>query len=127
MGTKICNTALQPSKILEKRWIATRTRGSKIRKILALFYVKRCDAFNCASTGAHISFSTKFKSPSVLPNGLNGIVIFNNSKISTNVTIFHQVTIGEGKGEAPTIGDNCYIGAGTIIIGDIKAGDNVRI
>ncbi len=41
--------------------------------------------------------------------------------------IFHHVTIGEGKGGAPKIGDNYYIGAGAKIIGNIKIGDNVRI
>ena len=41
--------------------------------------------------------------------------------------IFHHVTIGEGRGGAPQIGDNCYIGAGAKIIGNIKIGNNVRI
>lgn len=47
--------------------------------------------------------------------------------------ISHQVTIGsntlgdsKGKG-APEIGDNCFIGAGAKIIGNVKIGDNVRI
>lgn len=47
--------------------------------------------------------------------------------------IFHQVTIGAVRTRGsknignPTIGDNCYIGAGAKIIGKIKIGNNVRI
>ena len=50
-----------------------------------------------------------------------------------NCVIFQQVTIGSNtlngtqrKG-APQIGDNCYIGAGAMIIGDVTIGNNVRI
>ena len=53
------------------------------------------------------------------------------AKIGKNCTIFHQVTIGSNTLEgskhygAPTIGDNCFIGAGAKIIGKVKVGDNV--
>lgn len=50
-----------------------------------------------------------------------------NAVIGENCTIFHQVTIGEGKGGAPTIGNNCLIGAGAKIIGGITIGNNVKI
>ena len=39
-----------------------------------------------------------------------------------------QITIGQKQeGEAPVIGDNCYIGSGARIIGKITIGDNVTI
>ena len=116
-----------PSKYWKRRTLAISKKGNRIRKLFSLFYVKRCDAFNCASTGAHIGYGAQFKTPPHLPHGLNGIVISHNAIIGENVTIFHQVTIGEGNGGAPTIGDNCYIGAGAKIIGGIKIGNNVRI
>ena len=50
--------------------------------------------------------------------------------IGKNVTIMHQVTIGEnvtGKDGSPTIGNNVFIGAGAKIIGDVHIGDNVKI
>ncbi len=47
--------------------------------------------------------------------------------IGKNCTIFHQVTIGEGRGGAPVIGDNVLIGAGAKIIGGIRIGNNVKI
>jgi serine O-acetyltransferase len=59
-----------------------------------------------------------FASPPNLPHGLYGIIISHNSVIGNNATIFHQVTIGEGKDGAPIIGDNVFIGAGAKIIGN---------
>ena len=37
------------------------------------------------------------------------------------------MTIGEGRGGAPVIGDNVLIGAGAKIIGGVRIGSNVRI
>ena len=54
-------------------------------------------------------------------------------QIGRNCVIFQQVTIGgntlvDSKNVgAPVIGDNCYIGAGAKIIGNIKIGNNCRI
>ena len=62
-----------------------------------------------------------------MPHGLYGIIISHNAKIGKKCTIYHQVTIGEGKGGAPIIGDNVLIGTGAKIIGNIKIGHNVRI
>lgn len=92
-----------------------------------LLYLKRCDAFNNATTGAHIGFGAQFASPPRLPHGLYGIVISHNAVIGTGAVIFHQVTIGEGNNGAPTIGDNVIIGAGAKLFGRIKVGNNVTI
>lgn len=94
---------------------------------LKLLYIKRCDAFNNASLGTHLGFGAIFKSIPHFPHGLYGIIVSHNAVIGSNVTIFHQVTIGEGKGGAPIIGDNVYIGAGAKIIGNIHVGNNVKI
>ena len=77
--------------------------------------------------GTHRNFGAQFATPPNLPHGLNGIIISHNTVIGKNSTIFHQVTIGEGKNGAPIIGDNVLIGAGAKIIGKIKIGDNVKI
>ena len=66
------------------------------------------------------------------PHGFHGIFISKNAKIGDGCTIFHQVTIGaecckKSGGGAPTIGKNCYIGAGAKIIGNVVVGNNVRI
>lgn len=47
--------------------------------------------------------------------------------IGKNCTILHGVTIGSAHEKSPVIGDNVFIGAGAIIIGDIKIGNNVKI
>lgn len=102
-------------------------KGNLIIDNIRLLYIKRQDAFNNASMGTHRNFGAKFATPPHLPHGLNGIIISHNAIIGKNATIFHQVTIGEGKNGAPIIGDNVLIGAGAKIIGNIKIGNNVRI
>lgn len=102
-------------------------KGNFITDNLRLLYIKRQDAFNNASMGTHRNFGAQFATPPILPHGLNGIIVSHNAVIGKNVTVFHQVTIGEGKGGAPIIGDNVLIGAGAKIIGKIKIGDNVRV
>lgn len=92
-----------------------------------LLYIKRCDAFNNASTGTHLGFGAQFHTPPKLPHGLYGIIISHNATIGSNCTIFHQVTIGEGKAGAPVIGDNVLIGAGAKIIGNVRIGSNSKI
>ena len=103
---------------------------TKIIALYCLFYVKRCDAFNCASTGADLFAGAVFKTPPSLPHGLNGIIFNPYVKVGSNCIIFHQVTLGDDGKEccnAPSIGDNVIIGAGAKIIGKIHIGDNVVI
>ena len=38
-----------------------------------------------------------------------------------------SVTIGEVGGKAPRIGDGCLIGAGAVLVGDIRVGCRVKI
>ncbi len=90
-------------------------------------YLKKCDAYNNATMGAHIGMGAKFHGKPILPHGLYGIVVSHNAEIGENAIIFHQVTIGEGKGGAPIIGRNVFVGAGAKIIGGIHVGDNVKI
>lgn len=58
------------------------------------------------------------------------IVINGASKIGKNCRINIDVNIGTQMGEngkAPTVGDNCFIGPGAKLFGNIKIGDNVAI
>ena len=68
-----------------------------------------------------------FQSKPILPHGLHGIYISRYAKIGKDCRIYQNVTIGSVGKQAPQIGDHCFIGAGAIIIGDIKVGDYVRI
>lgn len=49
------------------------------------------------------------------------------TKIGSNVTILHSVTLGRKGGKFPTILNNVYIGPGACILGDITIGNNVVI
>lgn len=116
----------------EKYWryraiVTDPLKGSKPGDLFRLYYIKRADAFNNASMGTHRNCGAKFASPPHLPHGLNGIIISHNAVFGENCTIFHQVTIGEGRGGAPSIGDNVLIGAGAKVIGGIRIGNNVKI
>ena len=102
-------------------------RGSKLGDLGLLWYIKRAEAFNNASMGTHRGFGASFATPPHLPHGLYGIVLSHNVIIGKNCTIYHQVTIGQGKGGAPVIGDDVIIGAGAKIIGGIRIGNRAKI
>lgn len=55
-------------------------------------------------------------------------VEINASQIGKNFHCFQNVTIGTTDSPiGPTIGDNVFVGAGAVIIGNIKIGNNVKI
>ncbi|SFG33846.1 serine O-acetyltransferase [Pontibacter chinhatensis] len=59
------------------------------------------------------------------------IVINGKARIGKNCNITHNVTIGQAnrgrlKGY-PTIGDNVWIGTGSVIVGNVRIGSNVLI
>ena len=58
------------------------------------------------------------------------LVVHPDARIGKNCRIHVDVVIGTKPGpedKVPTIGDNCYIGAGAKIYGDIVLGDNMAI
>lgn len=60
-----------------------------------------------------------------------GIVIGETAVIADNVTILHNVTLG-GTGKVsgdrhPKIGDRVFIGAGTMVLGNIRIGEGAKI
>lgn len=107
------------NKIMEKK-----LRGG----IYTSFYI---DYFN--KHNSYVGLNTIFKGIPCLPHGFNGIFISDNAIIGKNCVIFQGVTIGSNTLEDtknfgfPIIGNNCYIGAGAKIIGNVRIGDNVRI
>lgn len=62
-----------------------------------------------------------------LPHGLHGVYISRFAKIGKGCRIYQNVTIGEVNREAPRIGDRCLIGAGAVLIGGIRIGNDVKI
>jgi serine O-acetyltransferase len=56
-----------------------------------------------------------------------GVVINGLVKGGRNVLIEHQVTIGAERRQAPTIGDDVFLGAGAKILGSVNVGDGARV
>lgn len=77
--------------------------------------------------GGYIGPDTVFLDRPKLPHGLHGIFISRYAKIGKDCWIYQNVTIGESGGKAPQIGDRCLIGAGAVLVGDIKIGNDVKI
>jgi len=75
-----------------------------------LYCIKKMDAFHNASLGRHICFkSAKFTEYLYFPHRLNGIIVSNDVVIGKECYLYHQITIGEGNGGSPAIGDNVLI------------------
>lgn len=83
--------------------------------------------------GSSIGYTAEFKGRPLFPHGLSGIFISGESTIGRNCTIYQQVTIGinllrdSSHQGAPIIGDNVFMGAGAMVIGKVKVGNNCRI
>lgn len=79
---------------------------------------------NGVSAGVIIGKNTKFHHHAL------GCVIHARTVIGSNCEIFQNVTMGSKwsggicRGGAPHIGNNVFIGAGAVILGDIEIGDN---
>lgn len=113
-------------KLLGGLWVLKdNCRKSRFARWLYIAYLRR--------QGSFIGFASQIAGPLITPHGMFGVLISEFSKIGKNCVIFQQVTIGSNtlpnskRAGAPTIGDNCYIGAGAKIIGKVTIGDNVRI
>lgn len=77
--------------------------------------------------GGYIGPDTLIDGIPSLPHGLHGIFISRYARIGENCWIYQNVTIGEVNRKAPVIGNNCLIGAGAVLIGDIRIGNDVKI
>jgi len=84
---------------------------------------------NCSS----IAWNSYFAGEPCFPHGMKNIFISGDAKIGRDCVIFQQVVVGSvvlldsASSGSPTIGNNCYIGAGAKIIGNVKIGNNVRV
>ena len=67
------------------------------------------------------------------PHGFAGIHISTGATVGTGCTIFQHVVIGSNtlldssSQGFPVVGNDVYIGAGAMIIGNVRVGNNVRI
>lgn len=57
-----------------------------------------------------------------------GVILHPAASIGSGVTLFHRVTVGvRGSGGPARIGDDCFLGAGSSILGEIVLGDGARV
>lgn len=77
--------------------------------------------------GGYLGADAKIAGEPSLPHGLHGVYISRYAVLGANCRIYQNVTIGEIDQRAPTIGDNCLIGAGAVMVGGIQIGNGVNI
>ena len=81
-------------------------------------------------TGVDIAPAAQIGPGLLISHGV-GIVIGGYARIGAGVTLLHAVTIGgpypSRRREMPTLGDEVFLGAGAMVIGDIQIGDRVFI
>ena len=108
----------------------------KLYRVGNFFYNK-----NLAVIGKLISVLNRFLFATWLPSSAKigenftigygglGVVIHSNTKIGDNCLVAQNVTIGRNFGDekVPSIGDDVYIGAGSVVFGEITIGNNVII
>lgn len=88
------------------------------------YYEKRCGFFGPL---AQVAGEPCF------PHGPLGVFISNDASLGKDCVIFQNVTIGSNhlpdakRPGGPTLGDRVYIGAGAVIVGNVKIGNGCRI
>ena len=109
------------------RYLELYTNDKKIWQLpLLLYYRAKLN---------RLSIKTGFQiPPNVVDQGLTiwhwgPIIVNENARIGKDVTLNPLVVIGHKVpgGGCPVIGDNCFIGAGAKIFGDIHIGNNVTV
>ena len=99
-----------------------------VKKVLLFLY-----RMHQYENGSSIAWNSEFDGEPCFPHGMKSIFISRGARVGRNCVIFQQVTIGSNTLAdsnlvgAPVIGDDCYIAAGAIIVGNVRIGNNVRI
>lgn len=97
--------------------------GSRLLGDILTFFLNRM----AHARGGYIGRGVRLAGVPSLPHGLHGIYISRYASIGSGCRIYQNVTIGEVGGRAPQIGDGCLIGAGAVLVGDIRVGNGVRV
>lgn len=100
----------------------SRVRSKLLRDVLSLWLNRLARRH-----GGYIGPTAVFHGIPSLPHGLRGVFISRYAVIGSGCRIYQNVTVGEVNGKAPKIGDRCLIGAGAVLVGDIRIGDDVKI
>ena len=103
----------------------------RIERWLYLHKMRLCAAmvfrFMQLILGCTIPFSCDIRAGVQIAH-YHGVVFVHHLTIGEGSIIYQHVTLGGYKGQyGPTIGKNCVIGAGAVVLGEVKIGDNVKI
>ena len=81
-------------------------------------------------TGIQIGLGAEIEGGLYMPH-FGSIIVNPHAKVGSNLYLSHNVTIGKAKSEdgrgVTTIGEGVYIGAGAVLLGKIKIGNNAAI
>ena len=77
--------------------------------------------------GGYVGPGAEFEGKPILPHGLHGVFISRFAVVGARCKIYQNVTIGEVDGKAPVIGPDCLIGAGAVLVGEVRVGRGVLI
>lgn len=99
-----------------------RAKSGLLRRLLT-FFLNR----SARRHGGYIGNGADLAGIPSLPHGLHGVYISRYASIGPGCRIYQNVTIGEVNGHAPVVGEGCLIGAGAVLVGDIRIGDGVKI
>lgn len=103
------------------RW-RENTERKPVRDVLSFFLNRIAHRH-----GGYVGNGAVFVGVPVLPHGLHGIYISRYARIGSDCWIYQNATIGEVERKAPQIGDHCLIGAGAVIVGNIRIGNHVKV
>jgi len=56
-----------------------------------------------------------------------GVILHPDTVMGQNCYVYHGVTIGQGTGGSPTLGNYVYVGTGAKILGNVSVGTRARI
>lgn len=126
MGLRACLTDWSKGDRLQGFWRLYRLRGRAKWKLTR-------DVWTCLLNrsarrhGGYVGPGAVILGEPVLPHGLHGVYISRYATVGAGCRIYQNVTIGEVNGHAPVVGEGCLIGAGAVLVGDIRIGDGVKI
>lgn len=102
--------------------LRNRAKRKMIRDILTFFFNR-----SARRHGGYVGPGAVILGEPMLPHGLHGVYISRFATIGAGCRIYQNVTIGEVNRWAPVVGNGCLIGAGAVLVGDIRIGDGVKI
>ena len=114
--------------------LIARSRGDGLGWFWRLYRLRRrtgnrllrslCTYLMCRSAhrhGGYVGPGAEFEGKPILPHGLHGVFISRFAVVGARCKIYQNVTIGEVDGKAPVIGPDCLIGAGAVLVAEIRA------